>query len=275
MSDLLQSFVKAAPHINSITINDVAIAICDTEKYVGFVPWRKNAVMMVEPGDKVPDGTVIKDAMTQDRQIIKQVSAKLFGVPYIACGIPIKEGNRIVGAVSFLVTTDKQERLAVIAQNIYEGLDGVNSASAHIQEGAKKLERVYTELLELSQKLQSYISETDEVLGMIEDFARQTNLLGLNASVEAAKVGAIGKGFGIIASETRKLAADITKSTKRIEDIFVRIKDSSGQQAEMISRINDIISAQSDEIEKVASHISVIDGVVKSLMEETRKMSEK
>ena len=269
--DLLYCFEKIGPYINDLTINSVSVTVADKEKYVAFYP-APGFPEIVHAGEHVPDGTVVKEAMVYDKKIVKQVSEKVFGIPYNASGMPIKENGEIIGAVSFLVTTDKQKKLAEITGKLNEDIISTNAANQLILEGSKRLEQVYTQLLKLSERLHSYINETDEVLKMIEDFARQTNLLGLNASVEAARVGNIGRGFGIIAAETRKLAAEITNSTKRIEEIFVRIKGSSGHQAEMISRINEIISNQSSQIALVTEYLGSLEGAVHLLTEHAKQM---
>jgi methyl-accepting chemotaxis protein len=77
----------------------------------------------------------------------------------------------------------------------------------------------------------------DEVLTLIRDIAEQTNLLALNATIEAARAGEAGKGFAVVASEVKDLASQTAKATEEISERVQSIQDGTGSSVQAIRDI--------------------------------------
>lgn len=116
---------------------------------------------------------------------------------------------------------------------------------------------------QISQQVQALIQQLDQIYGitnLLTDLAAQTNMLALNASVEAAHSGEEGKGFSVIANEIRKLADDSRSSAQKISYLIADIQRSASttlKSTESGTRAVDLISSAINEISINVQQISL------------------
>ncbi len=129
------------------------------------------------------------------------------------------------------------------------------------EEAATKMEDIYTSTQSSAEKVQNLVNATQNIMNfadMITDIAEQTDLLALNASVEAARVGEYGKGFAVVAEEIRTLALDTGKSANDVRKNIEEMKNAVEETVDMIKKNAKDVKVGKEFVEKARAKLEDI-----------------
>ena len=159
---------------------------------------------------------------------------------------------------------NESKNLAEIAQNISNTIQETTTSN---QKRLSELRNTSEEVLKAAEKNKEYLTETDNIVNFISEVADQTKMLGLNASIEAARADQNTGGFNVVASEIRKLADETGESVDKITDSIEELNKSTENTIEEIESIY-------DKIEDFTDYQNNITNTLQSVAEELQEMAE-
>lgn len=263
---ILQCFMDIAHLLNEISTEDISICIQDTERILKYVPGR-HIDLGIKEGDWLKEGSVSYQVIKRKKKIMRTVGREVHGIPYIALGYPIFHENEIIGCVTTITSIDKREAMLQMAERLSAALQ---QFTASIQSAAASSDSLFQHNEQMKHRMESVnqtIQNIDKVTKIVDEVASQTNILGLNAAIEAARAGQHGRGFSVVASEIRKLAE---KSGNSVKNISLQL-ESIQTSIQKLLESNTVIYQSSESLNQ---HLTELTSLVQELASMATALSE-
>ena len=159
------------------------------------------------------------------------------------------------------------EELMATNQTITERMSHSEQSIVKVVEATERTRKEMTSLQEAADRI-------GEVVHLISDIAEQTNLLALNATIEAARAGEAGKGFAVVASEVKSLANQTGRATDEVREQITAIQALTGNAAKLISDASDSIGSMNEVTEAVATSIGEQSGATGEIAQTVSRVSQ-
>ena len=267
--DELGSLADGDLTVEATVTEDITGAIADSinyaiEKLRELVATINETAILVDAAAKQTENTAGQMARAADFQS-NEINATTESISSMAASIEEVSGNAERSSDVARHSVDVAHKGG---EAVRRTIDGMNAIRETIQETSKRIKR----LGESSQ-------EIGNIIELINDIAEQTNILALNASIQASMAGEAGRGFAVVADEVQRLAERSTNATRQIEVLVRTIQSDTNEAVVSMERsTTDVVGgallaenagAALDEIEQVSNQIAnLVQNISSSAMQQ-------
>ena len=267
MNEILNHYIEIVPVIKDALGMDIMMSITDGYEFLAY--WRGDKMVAdIHVGDKLNHDDPMWTSFTTGKKIEQICPPNVYGFAFKAITLAIMDGNDIVGTMGIAIsledetyTQEASEKLLATIAEVQREMNSINQCNDTIKESSSDIRNTTEDIMNDISEVKSFVKE-------IQGISNKTNILALNASIEAARSGEAGRGFSVVADEMAKLAAGTKTSSEKILSILNRLTDD-------INKMNSDLENQDKSQENQAAASERFFNEVRSLEEITSGVLER
>lgn len=259
MNKQIENIINAMPFFKEMTGKDSEINVWNTEgEIIGHFP-SESIQLPFSLGYKLADKSdQLFEVMKTGKQRYCFVPAEVFGVSIEGYITPIIDENNVIGCVTYVFSTEHSQKIAdhseVLNNLIISSSEDISNIWTIFSDVTNKIKGIHN----VSAEITSEIESIQEINSDIQSNAKYSNILALNASIEAARVGAAGKGFAVVSEEMRKFAKVSSNSANSINTMLSHISEILHSIYETVDDTLSVSAAQYENVESAKNKLNEI-----------------
>ena len=259
----LQQFVPGLQAVGAAM--GYSVAVTDLEQYIWYKPSGK-LDLGIKPGDPIPDNTAVRRCLEEGRSISLRGDVSTFGIPYLVRAFPLRDGKRdVIGGCAILQATETEDQLQKLSRDLAAAIEALSASSDGIATRVEEVRQGSDTLLRSMEETCSAIQNSRSITDFVRKVSQQSDLLSINAVIEAARTGVRDSAFHVVAKEMRGLAHDTKESVEKINGILSQIRGSSEQNSAEVQALHTLVMQISTEIMSIFTTIRQVNETASTL----------
>lgn len=263
-NEQLTQIVNLLPIIRQMSNHDVYITVMDRDGVVQGYSIPEGASPILSVGERFVDPSgALDDAIRTGKTKHNILPEEVMGEAFEGDLIPVKDGGKVVGCVGCTYSVDLKKQMTGIANQFQDSVKSVDESIQSVIGGIEKLFHMLTEMDRMANGVEGDVHDAVEVVNNVSKNASRSNMLALNASIEAARSGEAGRGFAVVANEMGQLAKDSGDSATAIKNTLNTITEHLVSIISSIKEANDVAKEHMEnvsQIQKIVDQTLVLAG---------------
>lgn len=257
--DMLESTLNIISVLEDIFQDeDAMIVVSNLDEIVYYRPGK--TINLGRKGLKLASGDGLYEAIQSKKTLRVVVPKEVRDVAFKAITVPLfNKSNEVLGAIGIGWSLDSKvklfEQLTNVVETLASSVKNIAEGMNDISKNAQAISTFQEEMVSSAEVTKKSMNDTAEITNFIKNVSNQANLLGLNASIEAARAGQEGKGFQVVASEIRKLAVNSKTAAGEIGSGISNIQESIKFITTKIETSSSMIQTQAAAAEEINASI--------------------
>ena len=251
-NEQLTQIVNLLPIIRQICNHDVYITVLDKDGVVQGYSLPDGAAPILSVGETFIDPSgALDEAIRTGKTKHNLLPEEVMGEAFEGDLIPIRDGGTVVGCVSCTYSVDLKKRMAGMATQFQDSVKSVDESIQTVVGGIENLFHKLKEMDRMANSVEGDVHDAVEVVNNVSKNASRSNMLALNASIEAARSGEAGRGFAVVANEMGQLAKDSGDSATAIKNTLNTITEHLVSIIASIKEANDVAKRNMGNVNRI------------------------
>lgn len=266
MNEVLESFINTIPVIKDAFGMDIMMSITDGNEFLAYWPGDK-MVADIHVGDILSHDDPMWTSFTTGKKLEQVCPADVYGFAFKAITIAIKDGSQIVGTMGIAISLETETFTNEASELLLGYVDKVQDEINKSRDYGESIQKNNVAINQATESILQNASDVKDFANAIQQISNKTNMLSLNASIEAARSGEAGKGFAVVANEMNRLANDIKESSGKILDIIDQFISDINSMKENLELQEESHNGQLEITESLYKDIDSIETTVKQVID--------
>ena len=266
MNEKVRGIVDALPIFCQILDNMSYITVMDREGIVqGYaIPEGQKPLMEIGTEFHDPSGA-LDEVLRTGKKKYNYLPKEVMGTAFEGVLAPIMDGGEVVGVLTYTLSADEKEHVRNITAEFKKSISEIDASVTGVVENYENLFDMLKGMNERMSEIESDVKVATNVAGRIRGNASRSNILSLNASIEAARSGEAGRGFAVVASEMGKLSNNSGNAANEIDKALSVISSHLNAIIASIHDTNSVAEGYLNSITEVKTQLECIEALADDL----------